>query len=83
MILTDNAAAASWLRKSAYDGRDLEKLWKEDPIEQIGYHYYMTPEDAARGLLLLRGLDPTRKLSLGGSENYPDISQWPVFKKER
>lgn len=81
MILTDNAAAADWLRKSAYDGRDLDKLWKEDPIEQIGYHYYMTPEDAARGLLLLRGLDPQRKHSLGGSDNYPDISQWPVFKK--
>lgn len=82
MILTDDAEAATWLKRSSYDGRDLGKLWKEDPIMQIGFHYYMTPEDAARGLLLLRHLRNDRP-SLGGCHNYPDISKWPVFRNKK
>lgn len=82
MILTDDAHAAEWLQKSSYDGRDLKKLWKESPITQMGYHYYMTPEDAARGILLLRSFGKSR-VSLGGSENYPDISTWPVFQNDQ
>lgn len=78
MILTDNLDAYYWLKRAAYDGRDLSKMWKEDPISQLGYHYYMPPEDAARGIILF---DKFSEPSVsGGSSDYPDISQWPVFQ---
>lgn len=79
MILTSDSSAAEWLRKASYDGRSRHRLWKEDPIEILGYHYYMTPEDAARGLLLLDELDPTSFKS-GGASDYPDISTLRAFK---
>jgi dTDP-4-amino-4,6-dideoxygalactose transaminase len=54
MILTDNKEAADWFRLATYDGRDLATSY-DDPnhIRFSGYHYYMTPEDAARGILLM------------------------------
>lgn len=53
-ILTDDKAAYDWLTKARYDGRDLNKYTQwEDPCELIGWHYYMTPEDAARGIILM------------------------------
>jgi dTDP-4-amino-4,6-dideoxygalactose transaminase len=53
MILTDNEDAYKWLKKARYDGRDLTKSQDEDDIDMVGYHMYMTPEDAARGILLM------------------------------
>jgi dTDP-4-amino-4,6-dideoxygalactose transaminase len=50
MILTDDEQAYRWLKKASYDGRNPGTPWKLDSIEMVGYHYYMTPEDAARGL---------------------------------
>lgn len=54
VILTDDKEAADWIRLSSYDGRDLTLPYDHpDHVKVIGYHYYMTPEDAARGLLLM------------------------------
>lgn len=79
MILTSDPQAADWLRKSSYDGRSRGVLWKQDPIQILGYHYYMTPEDAARGLLLMSELSP-QTVKSGGSQDYPDLSLLEVFK---
>ncbi len=57
MVLTDNKEAYDWLVKARYDGRDLNKPQTEDNIEIFGYHMYMTPEDAARGLILFNQLN--------------------------
>lgn len=82
-ILCDQPEAYEWLRRACYDGRTPGLSWKEDEIYSVGYHYYMTPEDAARGLILLNELKTTPDKCLpsilGGYENYPDISQMPVF----
>jgi hypothetical protein len=80
MILTDDLKAAEWLRKASYDGRNRGKLWKEDCIDVLGYHYYMTPEDAARGILLFEKIKD-RTFVAGGHQNYPDISTFDVFQK--
>lgn len=85
MILTDNERAYDWLKRACHDGRTPHTLWKQDDIETMGYHYYMTPEDAGRGLLLLDELDDLGHLNgsladLGGWEDYPDVSQMTVFK---
>ena len=50
MILTDDKEAAEELKRMSYDGRDPNKLWREQNISSIGYHYYMTPETAQKGI---------------------------------
>jgi len=50
MILTDNKHDFKILSKMRYDGRDIMTPWREQNISCIGYHYYMTPETAQKGL---------------------------------
>ena len=52
VVLTDSAKYYERLQKLCRDGRDRTLLQNTDDIKEIGYHYYMTPEDAARGILL-------------------------------
>lgn len=53
MILCDSFEDYKVLKKLSYDGRDLTKNQMDDNIEINGYHMYMTPEDAARGIILM------------------------------
>jgi dTDP-4-amino-4,6-dideoxygalactose transaminase len=53
MILTDNATAAEWFQRMCRDGRNPKLLQNNDNIKEIGYHYPMIAEDAARGILLM------------------------------
>ena len=45
----------------------------------IGWHFYMTPEDAARGLLILNDL-PDVNADGCSHRNYIDVSKFEVFK---
>lgn len=78
MILTDDPAAHAWLVRASYDGRARGVPWKEQLIEIAGFHYYMTPECAARGLLLFDGMKDDYP-DLGSWKDYPDLSRFPVF----
>tara|TARA_B100000700_G_scaffold326689_1_gene438986 strand:+ start:262 stop:966 length:705 start_codon:yes stop_codon:yes gene_type:complete len=80
MILTDDPNAYKWLKKASYDGRDLEVYYPEDEFEMLGWHMYMTPEDAARGLLIMDQLPEINEDS-GCWENYSDLSNKEVFRK--
>ena len=42
MILTDSKTSAERLKKMSYDGRDPNVLWREQNINSMGFHYYMT-----------------------------------------
>lgn len=53
MVLTDDSNAYEWLKRARYDGRDLSLSQFDDNISMFGYHMYMTPEDAARGIILM------------------------------
>lgn len=80
VILTDDLEAAKWIRLASYDGRDLTTAYSdENHIKMMGYHYYMTPEDAARGIILMDGT-PEVNSDSGGSANYPDLTMYTVFK---
>lgn len=79
MILTNNEDAYKWLKKMCYDGRDLSKSQLEDDITEMGYHMYMTPEDAARGLLLLKKLSSEPENTYTW-KNYKDLTTNTVFK---
>ena len=78
MILTDDPVAADWFRKMTYDGRDLTIGYMEDDFKYLGYHYYMTPEDAARGIILMDQV-PEKNLDSGNNRTYSDLSTKKVF----
>lgn len=50
MILIDNKNDYAILKKMSYDGRLPNIPWREQNIDTVGYHYYMTPEVADLGL---------------------------------
>lgn len=76
MVLTDSPEAATWLRKARYDGRE-GKPYQDEQIDMLGWHCYMTPEQAARGLHLMDLLPPEPQDHL---EDYPDLRNMPVFR---
>lgn len=51
MILTNSKSANDWLKRSRYDGRS--SLYyneiDDETVPTIGWHMYMTPEEAVRG----------------------------------
>jgi dTDP-4-amino-4,6-dideoxygalactose transaminase len=57
MILTDDPKAERWLRMASFEGRNLAVPYDKDEFEMIGWNMYMTPEDAARGVLLFDKLN--------------------------
>lgn len=75
MVLTDDEQAAKWLRKARYDGRE-GKPYAEERVDMLGYHVYMQPPQAARGLELMDML-PEAMPDL--TEDYPDLRDMPVF----
>ena len=73
-ILTNSQAAASWLKVASYDGRDLDTPYdSQNHLKRLGWHFYMTPEDAARGLLLLDRLGDDLEDTMGHT-HYPRLS---------
>ena len=79
MILLDDTAAAQQLRAMSYDGRQRGTGWREQQINHIGYHYYMTPETAALGLEKFKILQHVRWAHQIWSD-YPYLPNMPVFK---
>jgi dTDP-4-amino-4,6-dideoxygalactose transaminase len=78
MILTNNKTAVKWLKQARYDGRKTVFFNDIKDIDMLGYHMYMNPEQAARGLELFYRLPKVNK-DLASWENYPDISKYTCF----
>ncbi len=80
MILTDSFIAYKWLRKARFDGRSEVPL-SEDEIDMVGWNMYMTPEQAARGLMLF-DLVKNKKLPDidWRTQGYPDLSKIEAYK---
>lgn len=73
-ILLDNEEDYKILKRMTWDGRDSSKPVSND-VPILGYHMNMTPDDAARGVLLLNQLTDEIIISKLKSYNeYPDIS---------
>jgi dTDP-4-amino-4,6-dideoxygalactose transaminase len=80
IILTDNKEAAIQLKKMSYDGRLPNIPWREQDIETMGYHYYMTPETAELGLKKLPEAIKTKPIQWTIND-WPDVSKMKVFNK--
>lgn len=77
IILTDDAEAYRWLKLASYDGRDLTTPYTDpDHVSMIGYHMYMTPEDAARGIILIDAVNQSTRIheDSGNYTMYTDVS---------
>jgi len=77
-ILTDDKNFVDWCRPMIFDGRHKRIMHNVDEYEHIGYHMYMTPEDAAKGLLLFEDMGDYNP-DTGSSDEYKDLSVQPVF----
>jgi dTDP-4-amino-4,6-dideoxygalactose transaminase len=81
MILTNDYHGAQWLKWATHDGRDLTKPYDDpDHIQTKGYHMYMTPEDAARGIILMDQI-PQENEDSGNHTMYPDITEYNFYKE--
>ena len=79
MILLDNKRDYNNLIKLSYDGRQRNKPWRKQNISSIGYHYYMTPENADLGTKIYERVK-YKKPKNWSWKDYPDLSKMKVFK---
>ena len=79
IILTDDKEARDELKKMSYDGRTPDKPWREQNVTTMGYHYYMTPETAQKGLDKFEE-DKKTKQRKWLLEDWPDLTKMDVFK---
>lgn len=80
IILCDDLDGAEQIKKMSYDGRLLNIPWREQNIQTVGYHYYMTPETAQLGLdKLQQAIETTPRQWV--INDWPDLTQMDIFKK--
>lgn len=82
-ILTDSLEAYHWFKRARYSGRR-ETSYHDDYFDMIGWNFYMMPELAARGLLMITqfyNLDGTKKNNPDLELPYPDLSRFDVYKQ--
>lgn len=80
-ILTDSLDAYHWFKRARYSGRR-ECSYHDDFFDMIGWNFYMMPELAARGLLLMTqfyNLDGSKKHNEDLELPYPDLSQFKIY----
>lgn len=81
-ILTDDYDATQWFKRARYSGRR-ECSYHEDYFDMLGWNFYMIPELATRGLLMMQqfyNLDGTKKHFDDIELPYPDLSKYEIYK---
>jgi dTDP-4-amino-4,6-dideoxygalactose transaminase len=79
IILTDSKKDVIILKKMSYDGRLPDIPWREQNIDTLGYHYYMTPEIAQIGLDKLPAAIKTKPKKWTVND-WPDLTKMEIFK---
>lgn len=80
ILLMDNEEAAIQIKKMSYDGRLPNIPWRDQDIDTLGYHYYMTPETAQLGLdKLPKAIETTPRQWV--VTDWPDLTQMKIFKQ--
>lgn len=74
-ILTDNEKAYEWFKKARYHGRGAVSHLT-DNFTMIGWNMYMSPDVAARGLLLMGGMKKNKDIT----QEYQDLSKCKVYR---
>jgi len=81
MILVDTRRRAEELKKMSYDGRLPDVPWREQNVQNVGYHYYMNPEIAQIGLDRLPTAINTKPKKWVITD-WPDLTNMGVFKND-
>jgi dTDP-4-amino-4,6-dideoxygalactose transaminase len=82
-ILTDDYHAMLWFKRARYSGRR-ECSYHEDHFDMLGWNFYMMPEIATRGLLLMNqfyNIDGSKKYNEDLELPYPDLSKYKIYTK--
>jgi dTDP-4-amino-4,6-dideoxygalactose transaminase len=82
-ILTDDYSAYLWFKRARFSGRR-ECSYHDDNFDMLGWNFYMMPELAARGLLLMGqfyGVDGKPKTMPDIEHPYPDLSKFEIYTK--
>ena len=84
-ILTDDRDAYLWFKRARFSGRR-ECSYHDDSFDMIGWNFYMMPEIAARGLLMMAqfydNITGKAKDSPDLELPYPDLSLHKIYKGE-
>ena len=83
-ILTDDKNAYDWFNRARNSGRR-KCSYHEDDFDMLGWNFYMMPELAARGLLLLNDfydLQGNKKKNEDIELAYPDLSGYKIYSGE-
>ena len=82
-ILTDDYEACLWFKRARYSGRR-ETSYHDDHFDMLGWNFYMMPELAARGMLLMNqfyNIDGSKKQNADLELPYPDLSKFEIYTK--
>ena len=79
-ILTDNYDAYLWFKRARYSGRR-ECSYHDDNFDMLGWNFYMMPELAARGLLLMGQFycNDVKTHQEDIEMQYPDLSKFKIY----
>ncbi len=79
-ILTDDYEAYLWFKRARYSGRR-ECSYHDDNFDMIGWNFYMMPELAARGLLLMSQFyhNDVKTHQEDIEMKYPDLSKFKIY----
>jgi dTDP-4-amino-4,6-dideoxygalactose transaminase len=81
-ILTDSLDAYHWFKRARFSGRR-ECSYHDDYFDMLGWNFYMMPEIAARGLLLMTqfyNIDGTKRNNDDLELPYPDLSKFKIYQ---
>lgn len=79
IILLDDKKSFDTIKKMSYDGRIPNIPWRQQNIDTVGYHYYMTPETAQLGLDKFSNAVKTTPRQWVVTD-WPDLRNMDVFK---
>ena len=80
-IITDDYDAYLWFKRARYSGRRACS-YHDDNFDMLGWNFYMMPELAARGLLLIDQFynhDGSKKHNEDIEMSYPDLSKFKIY----
>ena len=81
-ILTDDYNSYLWFKRARFSGRR-ECSYHTDNLDMLGWNFYMMPEIAARGCLLMAqfyDMDGNSKVNEDLEMRYPDLSKFRVYQ---
>jgi len=83
-ILTNDYNAYVWFKRARFSGRR-ECSYHEDNLDCLGWNFYLLPELATRGLLLMQAfydLEGNPKENEDKELPYPDLSRFPIYTRK-